>query len=89
MIAVVAAIQQSDLRSSHSCHRKGIAKIDGACLNLNWVRRESLWTTSRHDFKQGVGIRKGKWTLVLQARHSQEDLEDDLGSDREVGRRRG
>ena len=119
MIAAVAAIQQPDLRSGHSCHREGIAKIEGdnsgspisnepadidssvavalqcthvgdaGYLNLNWMGRESLWTSSRHDFKYGVGIRKGKWKLVLQARHSQGDLEDDLESDREVDRRRG
>jgi hypothetical protein len=40
--------------------------------------------SSRQDSKNGVGVRKDKVKLVLSARHSQRDSEDDLRSDREV-----
>jgi hypothetical protein len=36
--------------------------------------------SSRYDFKHGVGIRNGKVRLMLQARHSQRDGEDDFGN---------
>ena len=46
-----------------------------------------MWTSSRHDSKNGVGIRKGKRRLILRAIAQPKKGRGHLGSDREVGRR--
>ena len=65
-----------------SRHPDQLYRVPRSCYSNKG--RESLWMSSKQVSKNGVGVRKGKVKLVLWARHSQRDSEDDFRSDCKV-----